>query len=66
MCGMRLQGKLLMEQGASTVKRMSMELGGNAPFMVFEDADLVRAQDRLQRPMLKINNAFHCIHSLWI
>jgi succinate-semialdehyde dehydrogenase/glutarate-semialdehyde dehydrogenase len=33
-------GKLLMEQCAGTVKKMSMELGGNAPFIVFDDADL--------------------------
>ncbi len=33
-------GKILMEQCAATVKKTSMELGGNAPFMVFEDADL--------------------------
>jgi len=33
-------GKLLMQQCASTVKKVSMELGGNAPFIVFEDADL--------------------------
>ncbi|AMX03606.1 NAD-dependent succinate-semialdehyde dehydrogenase [Microbulbifer thermotolerans] len=33
-------GKLLMAQCASTVKKMSMELGGNAPFIVFDDADL--------------------------
>ncbi|WP_366556317.1 NADP-dependent succinate-semialdehyde dehydrogenase [Aquibaculum sediminis] len=33
-------GKLLMEQSASTVKKVSMELGGNAPFLVFDDADL--------------------------
>ena len=31
-------GKLLMAQCASTVKRTSMELGGNAPFIVFDDA----------------------------
>lgn len=36
-------GKLLMEQSARTVKKTSMELGGNAPFIVFEDADLDRA-----------------------
>src|SRR5206468_6105030 len=33
-------GKLLMEQCAGTVKKTSMELGGNAPFIVFDDADL--------------------------
>src|SRR5690606_24836542 len=33
-------GKLLMQQCAGTVKKMSMELGGNAPFIVFDDADL--------------------------
>ncbi len=33
-------GKLLVAQSASTMKRMSMELGGNAPFIVFDDADL--------------------------
>lgn len=33
-------GKLLMEQCAATVKKVSMELGGNAPFIVFDDADL--------------------------
>ncbi|MFV0411125.1 MAG: NAD-dependent succinate-semialdehyde dehydrogenase [Paracoccus sp. (in: a-proteobacteria)] len=33
-------GKLLVEQCAATMKRTSMELGGNAPFIVFDDADL--------------------------
>lgn len=33
-------GKLLMRQSASTVKKVSMELGGNAPFIVFDDADI--------------------------
>lgn len=33
-------GKLLMAQAASTVKKVSLELGGNAPFIVFDDADL--------------------------
>ena len=36
-------GKLLMQQCAGTVKRTSMELGGNAPFIVFDDADLDEA-----------------------
>jgi succinate-semialdehyde dehydrogenase/glutarate-semialdehyde dehydrogenase len=33
-------GKLLMAQCATTVKKVSLELGGNAPFLVFDDADL--------------------------
>jgi succinate-semialdehyde dehydrogenase/glutarate-semialdehyde dehydrogenase len=36
-------GKILMRQAAGTVKRVGMELGGNAPFIVFDDADLDRA-----------------------
>ncbi|KAJ6782447.1 hypothetical protein PWT90_09445 [Aphanocladium album] len=33
-------GKLLMNQSSSTLKKLSLELGGNAPFIVFDDADL--------------------------
>src|SRR5258706_1610851 len=36
-------GKLLMAQCAGTMKKISMELGGNAPFIVFDDADLATA-----------------------
>ena len=36
-------GKLLMAQCATTVKKTSMELGGNAPFIIFDDADLDEA-----------------------
>jgi succinate-semialdehyde dehydrogenase/glutarate-semialdehyde dehydrogenase len=36
-------GKVLMAQCAGTVKKLSLELGGNAPFIVFEDADLEAA-----------------------
>ena len=38
-------GKLLMQKAAKSLKRVSFELGGNAPFMVFEDADLQAAVD---------------------
>jgi succinate-semialdehyde dehydrogenase / glutarate-semialdehyde dehydrogenase len=36
-------GKLLMSQCAGTIKKVSLELGGNAPFIVFDDADLEAA-----------------------
>lgn len=36
-------GKLLMKQSADTLKKLSFELGGNAPFIVFDDADLETA-----------------------
>jgi succinate-semialdehyde dehydrogenase / glutarate-semialdehyde dehydrogenase len=36
-------GKFLMAQCAGTVKKVSLELGGNAPFIVFDDADIVAA-----------------------
>jgi succinate-semialdehyde dehydrogenase/glutarate-semialdehyde dehydrogenase len=38
--GSTATGKLLMAQCAATVKKVSLELGGNAPFIVFDDADL--------------------------
>src|SRR6516162_2832620 len=38
-------GRLLMKQVSSTVKKLSLELGGNAPFIVFDDADLDAAAD---------------------
>ena len=33
-------GRILMRQSADTIKKLSLELGGNAPFIVFDDADL--------------------------
>ena len=36
-------GKLLMKQSSDTLKKLSFELGGNAPFIVFDDADLETA-----------------------
>lgn len=36
-------GRILMKQSASTLKKLSLELGGNAPFIVFDDADIDKA-----------------------
>src|SRR3712207_9536102 len=38
-------GKLLMRQSSDTMKRLSLELGGHAPFIVFDDADIEAAVD---------------------
>ena len=38
-------GRILMAQCAPTIKKLSLELGGNAPFIVFDDADIDSAVD---------------------
>ncbi|WP_268746397.1 aldehyde dehydrogenase family protein [Francisella tularensis] len=48
-------GKMLMQQAAETVKKISLELGGNAPFIVFESANLEKAVEGLIAA--KIRNA---------
>lgn len=48
-------GKHLARRGADTLKRLSLELGGNAPFIVFEDADLAAAVNGLM--VAKFRNA---------
>lgn len=40
-------GRILMAQCAPTIKKLSLELGGNAPFIIFDDADLEKAADGL-------------------
>lgn len=53
-------GKLLLAQAAGTVKRVSMELGGNAPFIVFDDADMDAALDGLMTAKFR-NGGQMCI-----
>ncbi|MDE5005301.1 aldehyde dehydrogenase family protein, partial [Francisella tularensis subsp. holarctica] len=48
-------GKMLMQQAAETVKKISLEIGGNAPFIVFESANLEKAVEGLIAA--KIRNA---------
>ena len=48
-------GRLLAEQCAPTIKKMALELGGNAPFIVFDDADVPRAVE--QAMICKFRNA---------
>ena len=42
-------GRILMRQSADTIKKLSLELGGNAPFIVFDDADLDAAAEGLMQ-----------------
>lgn len=55
-------GKLLMKQAADTVKKVSLELGGNAPFIVFEDADVDVAVKGLMAAKYR-NNGQTCVCS---
>ncbi len=53
-------GQLLNEQSASTLKKVSMELGGHAPFIVFDDADLDQAATSLVTAKFR-NNGQVCV-----
>jgi succinate-semialdehyde dehydrogenase / glutarate-semialdehyde dehydrogenase len=53
-------GKRLLEQCAATVKRVSLELGGNAPFIVFDDADLEAALEGLMTAKFR-NSGQSCV-----
>ena len=52
-------GQILNKQAASTLKKVSMELGGHAPFIIFPDADLELATDQLIKTKF-INNGQVC------
>ncbi|KJS07703.1 MAG: succinate-semialdehyde dehydrogenase, partial [Gammaproteobacteria bacterium BRH_c0] len=53
-------GKHLARESADTLKKLSLELGGNAPFIVFEDADLDAAVDGLMRSKFR-NGGQTCV-----
>jgi succinate-semialdehyde dehydrogenase/glutarate-semialdehyde dehydrogenase len=53
-------GRVLLAQSAQTIKKCSMELGGNAPFIVFDDADLDAAADGVMQAKFR-NTGASCI-----
>src|SRR5690606_26815292 len=60
-------GRILLEQSAQNVIRTSMELGGNAPFIVFDDADLDRAvEGAMQAKMRNIGEACTAANRLYV
>ena len=59
-------GKVLMAQCAGTVKKLSLELGGNAPFIVFDDADLDAAVEGRSRRMTKLGQTCVCANRLLV
>ena len=58
--GSTMIGKYLARTSADTLKRLSLELGGNAPFIVFDDADLEAAIDGLMRSKFR-NSGQTCV-----
>lgn len=60
-------GKLLMKQCASTLKKLSLELGGNAPVLVFEDADLEQAVEGvLYSKYRTMGQSCICANRIWV
>ncbi len=60
-------GKKLMVQAASTVKKVTMELGGNAPFLVFDDADLDAAvEGAIQSKFRNMGQTCVCANRIYV
>jgi len=60
-------GKLLMKQSADTMKRLSLELGGHAPFIVFEDADIDAAvEGALASKMRNMGQTCVCANRIFV
>jgi len=60
-------GKKLMEQAASTVKKVTMELGGNAPFLVFDDANLDDAvEGAMQSKFRNMGQTCVCANRIYV
>ena len=60
-------GRLLMKQSADTVKKVSMELGGNAPFIVFDDADIDAAvEGAMQSKYRNSGQTCVCVNRIFV
>lgn len=60
-------GKLLMKQAADTMKRLSLELGGHAPFIVFDDADIEAAvEGALASKMRNAGQTCVCANRIYV
>jgi len=60
-------GRLLMQQCAGTVKKVSLELGGNAPFIVFDDADVDAAvEGALQAKYRNAGQTCVCVNRFYV
>ncbi len=60
-------GRVLMEQSASTIKKMSLELGGNAPFIVFDDADIDAAvEGAMQSKYRNSGQTCVCVNRIFV
>jgi succinate-semialdehyde dehydrogenase/glutarate-semialdehyde dehydrogenase len=60
-------GRLLMGQCASTIKKVSLELGGNAPFIVFDDADLDAAvEGAIQAKFRNAGQTCVCVNRFYV
>jgi succinate-semialdehyde dehydrogenase / glutarate-semialdehyde dehydrogenase len=60
-------GRLLMEQCAGTIKKVSLELGGNAPFIVFDDADLDAAvEGAIQAKYRNAGQTCVCVNRFYV
>ena len=63
--GSTLTGKWLLERSAAGIKRVSLELGGNAPFIVFDSADLEAAATGALASRFRCSGQV-CLRGLWI
>ena len=59
-------GRQLMEQCAKDIKKVSLELGGNAPFIVFDDADLDKAEGALASKFRNAGQTCVCANRLYV